>query len=115
MRRLGTTCNTRGFIFAVASMARFRGFHGGKKQWKTRIGTSVERQVRGIALKRPPTPHAKVGKKIGGAAGITTAAPRIAGQWGRGDNRLLKRRAGLRIVPAGSRLFSDFFTAAFCV
>jgi len=23
-----------------------------------------------------------------GAAGITTAAPRIAGQWGRGDNRL---------------------------
>jgi hypothetical protein len=23
-----------------------------------------------------------------GAAGITTAAPHIAGQWGRGDNRL---------------------------
>jgi hypothetical protein len=41
--------------------------------------------------------------------------PRIAGQWGRGDNRLLKRRAGLWIVPAGSCLFSDFFTATFCV
>jgi hypothetical protein len=27
-------------------------------------------------------------KKKQGAAGITTAAPRIAGQWGRGDNRL---------------------------
>jgi len=28
-----------------------------------------------------------LGKKQG-AAGITTAAPYIAGQWGRGDNRL---------------------------
>ena len=28
-----------------------------------------------------------IGKKQG-AAGITTAAPHIAGQWGRGDNRL---------------------------
>jgi hypothetical protein len=27
-------------------------------------------------------------KKKQGAAGITTAAPYIAGQWGRGDNRL---------------------------
>jgi hypothetical protein len=25
-----------------------------------------------------------------GAAGITTAAPHVAGQWGRGDNRLPK-------------------------
>jgi hypothetical protein len=30
-----------------------------------------------------------IGKKQG-AAGITTAAPHIAGQWGRGDNRLLE-------------------------
>jgi hypothetical protein len=36
-RRLGTTRNTRGFIFAVASMARFRRFHGGKKRWKTHL------------------------------------------------------------------------------
>jgi hypothetical protein len=35
MGRLGTTRNTRGFIFAVASMAQFRGFRGGKKRWKT--------------------------------------------------------------------------------
>jgi hypothetical protein len=35
MRRLGTTRNTRGFIFAVASMAQFRGFRGSKKRWKT--------------------------------------------------------------------------------
>ena len=34
-RRLGTTRNTRGFIFAVAPMAQFRRFHGGKKRWKT--------------------------------------------------------------------------------
>jgi hypothetical protein len=27
-------------------------------------------------------------KKKQGAAGITTAAPHIAGQWGRGDDRL---------------------------
>ena len=27
--------NTRGFIFAVAPMAQFRRFHGGKKRWKT--------------------------------------------------------------------------------
>jgi hypothetical protein len=27
-------------------------------------------------------------QKKQGAAGITTAAPHIAGQWGRGDNRL---------------------------
>jgi hypothetical protein len=27
-------------------------------------------------------------EKKQGAAGITTAAPYIAGQWGRGDNRL---------------------------
>jgi hypothetical protein len=47
-------------------------------------------------------------QKIGGAAGITTAAPRIAGQWGRGDNRLRKRRAGLRIVPARSLFFEIF-------
>src|ERR1700734_4243469 len=41
MLRLGTTRNTRGFIFAAASMARFRGFHGSKKRWKTRIGTGA--------------------------------------------------------------------------
>ena len=29
-------------------------------------------------------------EKKQGAAGITTAAPYIAGQWGRGDNRLLE-------------------------
>jgi hypothetical protein len=27
-------------------------------------------------------------QKKQGAAGITTAAPHVAGQWGRGDNRL---------------------------
>jgi hypothetical protein len=30
----------------------------------------------------------EIKNKKRGAAGITTAAPRIAGQWGRGDNRL---------------------------
>jgi hypothetical protein len=30
----------------------------------------------------------KAGQKKQGATGITTAAPYVAGQWGRGDNRL---------------------------
>jgi hypothetical protein len=38
------------------------------------------------------TRHCILAKSISakkqGAAGITTAAPHIAGQWGRGDNRL---------------------------
>jgi hypothetical protein len=38
-------------------------------------------------------------KKSGGAAGITTAAPHVAGQWGRGDNRLSKRRTSAGVVP----------------
>jgi len=29
-------------------------------------------------------------QKKQGAAGITTAAPYVTGQWGRGDNRLLE-------------------------
>jgi hypothetical protein len=44
------------------------------------------------------------GKKQG-AAGITTAAPRIAGQWGRGDNRLLGLRTGPKVVPASDKYF----------
>jgi hypothetical protein len=32
----------------------------------------------------------RITEKKQGAAGITTAAPYIAGQWGRGDNRLSK-------------------------
>jgi hypothetical protein len=36
-RRLGTTRNTREFIFAIASMARFREFYDGKKRWKTHL------------------------------------------------------------------------------
>jgi hypothetical protein len=99
MRRLGTTRNTCGFIFAVASTARFRGFHGSKKRWKTPIGTgAVWLSVRRKDCSQAFTDAArqsgrsyntrKFRKKLGGAAGITTATPRIAGQWGRGDNRL---------------------------
>jgi len=40
-----------------------------------------------------------------GAAGITTAAPRIAGQWGRGDNRLPELRTGPKVVPASDKYF----------
>jgi hypothetical protein len=41
-----------------------------------------------------------------GAAGITTAAPHIAGQWGRGDNRLPGRRTGPKVVPASAKIFA---------
>jgi hypothetical protein len=40
-----------------------------------------------------------------GAAGITTAAPYIAGQWGRGDNRLSVRRLSPRSRSLRFRLF----------
>jgi hypothetical protein len=40
-----------------------------------------------------------------GAAGITTAAPRIAGQWGRGDNRLPGLRSSPKVVPAPDKYF----------
>jgi len=40
-----------------------------------------------------------------GAAGITTAAPRIAGQWGRGDNRLPELRTAPEVVPAPDKYF----------
>jgi hypothetical protein len=40
-----------------------------------------------------------------GAAGITTAAPRIAGQWGRGDNRLPGLRTAPKVVPAANKFF----------
>jgi hypothetical protein len=44
----------------------------------------------GVALRifARGTKHCIFGQKKQGAAGITTAAPHIAGQWGRGDNRL---------------------------
>jgi hypothetical protein len=44
-------------------------------------------------------------EKKQGAAGITTAAPRIAGQWGRGDNRLPELRTGPKVVPASDKYF----------
>jgi hypothetical protein len=34
-----------------------------------------------------------------GATGITTVAPYVAGQWGRGDDRLQERLAGPGVVP----------------
>ncbi|MFZ1170466.1 MAG: hypothetical protein WAO01_04620, partial [Bradyrhizobium sp.] len=52
----------------------------------------------------------KIPQEKRGAAGITTAAPHIAGQWGRGDNRLRKRRAGGKIVPAKDYFFRIIFT-----
>jgi hypothetical protein len=34
------------------------------------------------------TPVLKIWSKMKGAAGITTAAPHVAGRWGRGNDRL---------------------------
>jgi len=53
------------------------------------------------------TRHCVLGvfNKKQGAAGITTAAPRIAGQWGRGDNRLPELRTGPKVVPASDKYF----------
>jgi len=41
---------------------------------------------RSLALAGDRTAQGKAKKK--GATGITTVAPSVAGQWGRGDNRL---------------------------
>ena len=48
---------------------------------------------------------AKFREKKQGATGITSVAPYIAGQWGRGDNRLPILRRGAAVVPFGSRFF----------
>ena len=42
----------------------------------------LERALKKLAL------EARVGQKKQGATGITTVAPYVAGQWGRGNNRL---------------------------
>jgi hypothetical protein len=43
-----------------------------------------------------------------GATGITTVAPYITGQWGRGNNRLLERLASARVVPGAAKYFQTF-------
>jgi hypothetical protein len=48
---------------------------------------------------------AKFRAKKQGAAGITTAAPHIAGQWGRGDNRLPGLLTGPRSRSRGAQNF----------
>jgi hypothetical protein len=47
----------------------------------------------------------KTNKKKQGAAGITTAAPRIAGQWGRGDNRLRDDAQARKSFPPPTNIF----------
>ena len=44
-------------------------------------------------------------QKKQGATGITTVAPYIAGQWGRGNNRLLERLTSPGVVPAHLNIF----------
>jgi hypothetical protein len=52
-------------------------------------GQSSAARRMGLGRAAPDTAqHIVFFDKKQGAAGITTAAPRIAGQWGRGDNRL---------------------------
>jgi hypothetical protein len=46
-----------------------------------------------------------IGTKKQGATGITTVAPYVAGQWGRGNNRLPGLRSGPRIRSHGFQLF----------
>jgi hypothetical protein len=40
-----------------------------------------------------------------GATGITTAAPHVAGQWGRGEDRLPELRGRSRVVPMAGLFF----------
>jgi hypothetical protein len=49
----------------------------------------------------------ELGKKTKkkGATGITTVAPYVAGQWGRGNNRLPGLRPAPKLVPRGSNFF----------
>ena len=53
-----------------------------------------EARLRGVAQSRErPLIRFEINpiaEKKQGAAGITTAAPYVTGQWGRGDNRLLE-------------------------
>ena len=50
----------------------------------------------------------KFPEKKQGATGITTVAPYIAGQWGRGNNRLLERLTSPEVVPAAFKYFQKF-------
>lgn len=47
-------------------------------------------------------------EKKQGATGITTVAPYIAGQWGRGNNRLLERLGSPEVVPGVAKYFQIF-------
>jgi hypothetical protein len=40
-----------------------------------------------------------------GASGITTLAPYVAGQWGRGNNRLPGLRSAPKLVPDDGKFF----------
>ena len=50
----------------------------------------------------------QIPQKKQGATGITTVAPYIAGQWGRGNNRLLERLTSPGVVPGAVKYFQIF-------
>jgi len=50
----------------------------------------------------------RIPQKKQGATGITTVAPYIAGQWGRGNNRLLERLTSPGVVPGAVKYFQIF-------
>jgi hypothetical protein len=65
--------------------------------WTAQPSISVDAARRGRTLRRRAEKAAaianlfeinRIADKKQGAAGITTAAPYVTGQWGRGDNRL---------------------------
>jgi hypothetical protein len=57
---------------------------------------------------RAPEKSNHIKEKKQGATGITTVAPYIAGQWGRGNNRLLERLGSPEVVPGVAKYFQIF-------
>ena len=53
----------------------------------------------GTMFRTEPGP-CEIPQKKQGATGITTVAPYVAGQWGRGNNRLPGRLQRPELVPA---------------
>ena len=68
----------------------------------------VGRLVGGAKQLAEPSNSLKFPQKKQGATGITTVAPYIAGRWGRGNNRLLKRLTSPGVVPADPKFFQIF-------
>jgi hypothetical protein len=70
-----------------------------------RVSAAVSGEWTKVWVENPDIGNCSRYQKKQGATGITAVAPRIAGQWGRGDNRLPELRTDPKVVPAPDKFF----------